>query len=55
MPKDDKNRLVHETCQDDWYKEVSLQEFDVVSSKVFNFYSIRSVIITRLKTKAFRK
>ena len=32
-------------CQDAEDKKVSVQEFDTVRSKVFNFYSFRSVII----------
>ena len=41
-------------CQDDEDKEVSLQEFDVVRSKLFNIHSMR-LVITKLKTKSSQK
>ena len=56
VPKDDKRqRAIHNTCQDDGDREVTTQEFATVSSKVFYFHSIRSVIITKLKTKSSQK
>ena len=35
--------------------EVATQEFDMERSKIFNFYSIRSVIVTELKTKSSQR
>ena len=31
--------------------EVSTKDFDVVRSKIFNFYSVRSAVIAKLKMK----
>ena len=45
VPKEDKDKTVHDTFQDDEDKEVSVQEFDTVRSNIFNFLSIRLVII----------
>ena len=42
-------------CQDDENQEVATQEFDMVRSKLFNFHTISSVIITKLKTKISQK
>ena len=42
-------REVDNMCQDNEKKEVITQEFDVVRSTFFNFYSIRSDIIAKLK------
>ena len=42
------DRAVHDTQQD---RDASDQEFDVVRTKTFNFHSIRSVLITKLRTK----
>ena len=53
VPKDDKRcREVHDTHQYDEGKEMAILEFDVARSNVFNFHSLRSVIITKLKTNA---
>ena len=48
-------REVHYTWQDDQDKEVAIQEFGWVRSTVFNFHSIRSVIIAKLKTESSQK
>ena len=51
MPKDDKTHgAVHNMLQDDGVKKASTEEFDTVRSKDFNFHSLRSVIISHLKT-----
>ena len=42
-------------CQDDEDKEVSVKVFDVVRSEVFNFHSVNSGIIVKLKTKSSQK
>ena len=47
----EKQREGHDTCQDTEDREVSTEEFDVVRSKVFNFHSDQSVIMTMLKTR----
>ena len=41
--------------QDDEEKEVATQEFDAVRLKIFNFHSVRSVIITKLNTKSSQR
>ena len=48
-------RVIHDMCQNNEDKELATQEFDVVRSRIFNFHSTRSVIITGLKTKSSQK
>ena len=36
-------------------KEVTTQEFDAVRLKLFNFHSIRSAIVTKLKHKSSQR
>ena len=41
-------------CQGNDNAEASTNEFNAVRSKVFNFHSIRSVIIGKLRTKVVK-
>ena len=50
-----KHRDVHEMCQDTEDKELSTEEFDVVRSKVPDFYSIQSLIVAQLKAKTVKE
>ena len=45
------HKEVHDMCQDATITEVSMEEFDVVRSKVFYFQSVQSTIIAKLKSK----
>ena len=47
----EKCRTIHNMCQDAEDREVSTKYFDMVRSKTFNFYSVRSVIITKLRLR----
>ena len=47
----EKHREVHNTSQDTEEVEMSTEEFDMVRSKVFNFQSVWSEIISKLRTK----
>ena len=47
----EKCRTIHNMCQDAEDREVSTKYFDRVRSKTFNFYSVRSVIITKLRLR----
>ena len=51
---DDRLRAVHEVQQDNEETDVTTQEFDVVIYKDFSFYSIRSVLIAKVKENAIR-
>ena len=52
VPKDDKRcRSFHNMYQYNDDKEMGTRDFDVVRSTIFNFHSLRIVIITKLKTK----
>ena len=53
--EDKRHIAVHDMHLDDEDEEVSMQESDVVKSKVFNFHSIRSVIIAKVKQKAVKR
>ena len=46
-----RHRAIHNLQLDDENKELTMHEFDSVKSKVFNFLSIRSIEILKLKTK----
>ena len=41
--------------QDNEDVEVSMQEFDALSLKVVNFYSVRPVIFVKVKTRCCQK
>ena len=56
VPKDDnRHRTVHDRHQDDQDEEMITYNSDMLRSKAFNFQSIKSVTIAKLKTKAARK
>ena len=44
-----KHREVHGMCQDTEDTEVSPEKIAIVGAKVFNFHSIQSVIIAKVK------
>ena len=45
----ERHREVHGMCQDDGKIKMSVDECDVIRSRVFNFYSVQSIIISKLK------
>ena len=53
MLRDDKRyRAVCDMCHDDEGKELATQEFDIIILKVFNFHSLRWVIMTKIEREA---
>ena len=48
---DKRHKAFHDTCQHNEEQEVATQEFGVLRSKIFNFHSVRSAIIGKLKAK----
>ena len=46
---------MHDICYIDEDREVATQVFDTVRSNIFNFKSVRSVIIAKLKTKCSQR
>ena len=44
-------RAVHDMCQNAQNKEVATQEFDAVRSKLFNVYSVKSFLLSKLRQK----
>ena len=51
----EKHTEFHDTCQDSKDTDMSTKEFDMVRSNIFNFQSIQSIIIAKLKAKASQR